>query len=89
MTGGIGGGGLFIESSAPLAPGSELTVEFALPYRPTEKYKAKAKVVWARAKPERYLLFPDMGVQFTDIAEDAQHRLVELTNALNRNRAVS
>jgi len=89
LTGGIGGGGLFIESSAPLAPGSELTVEFALPDRPAEKYKAKAKVAWTRAKPERYLLFPGMGVQFTDIAEDAQHRLIELTNALNRSRAIS
>jgi type IV pilus assembly protein PilZ len=89
LTGGIGGGGLFIESSAPLARGTELTVEFALPDRPAEKYKAKAKVAWTRAKPERYLLFPGMGVQFTDIGEEVQHRLVDLANALNRSRAVA
>lgn len=87
LTGGIGGGGLFIESSSPLTPGTELTVEFALPDRPTDKYRAKAKVAWTRAKAERYLLFPGMGVQFTEIDEDARHRLIELTNALNRSRA--
>ncbi len=89
LTGGIGGGGLFIESSAPLAPGTELSVEFALPDRPGEKFKAKAKVAWARSKPERYLLFPGMGVQFTEIDQAARQRLIELVNALNRTRAVA
>lgn len=89
LTGGIGGGGLFIESSTPLAPGTEMTVEFSLPDRPADKYKAKAKVAWTRAKPERYILFPGMGVQFTEIDRDAQQRLVELVDALNRTRAVA
>jgi type IV pilus assembly protein PilZ len=87
LTGGIGGGGLFIESGAPLAPGTELSVEFALPDRPWEKLKAKGKVAWTRKKPERYLLFPGMGVQFTDIDGNAQSLLVELVEALNRSRA--
>lgn len=86
LTGGIGGGGLFIESSTPLAPGTELSVEFALPDRPWEKHKAKAKVAWTRNKPERYLLFPGMGVQFTEIDEKARKELVELVAALNRTR---
>ncbi|MFO0705307.1 MAG: PilZ domain-containing protein [Nitrospira sp.] len=86
LTGGVGGGGMFIESGSPLAPGTELSVEFALPDRPWEKLKAKAKVAWTRNKPERYLLFPGMGVQFTDIDEKAQQTLVELVDALNRNR---
>ena len=77
LTGGIGAGGLFIESSTPLAPGTELSVEFALPDRPWEKYKAKAKVAWTRNKPERHLLFPGMGVQFTNIDEKARKELVE------------
>lgn len=89
LTGGIGGGGLFIESSTPLPQGTELTVEFALPDRPWEKLKAKGKVVWTRNKPERYLLFPGMGVQFTDIAPEARAQVLELVNALNRNRTVS
>jgi uncharacterized protein (TIGR02266 family) len=89
LTGGIGAGGLFIESSTPLAPGTELSVEFALPDRPWEKYKAKAKVAWTRNKPERHLLFPGMGVQFTNIDEKARKELVELVDALNRSRVAS
>lgn len=89
LTGGIGGGGLFIESGAPLSPGTELTVEFALPDRPTEKIKAKAKVAWARHKPERYLLFPGMGIQFMDLEEKIQEDLVRLVEALNRSRIPS
>jgi uncharacterized protein (TIGR02266 family) len=89
LTGGIGGGGMFIESSQPLAPGTELAVEFALPDRPWEKHKAKAKVAWTRNKPERFLLFPGMGVQFTDIDDKARHDLVELVSALNRSRATT
>jgi len=86
LTGGIGGGGLFIESSTPLAPGTELAVEFTLPDRPWAKHKAKAKVAWTRNKPERFLLFPGMGVQFTDIEDQARKELVELVAALNRSR---
>ncbi|HNK13473.1 MAG: PilZ domain-containing protein [Nitrospira sp.] len=89
LTGGIGGGGLFIESSAPLAPGTELKVEFSLPDRPNQKFETRAKVAWTRSKPERYLLFPGMGVQFTEIAPEAQARLIELVEALNRTRATA
>jgi len=86
LTGGIGGGGLFIESSSPLALGSELSLEFSLPDRPLDKLKAKAKVVWVRNKPERYLLFPGMGVQFLEIDKTAQGHLMELVDVLNRSR---
>ena len=78
--------GLFIESSAPLAPGTELSVEFSLPDHPRGKYTAKGKVAWTRAKPERHLLFPGMGVQFTDINEKARKDLLEFVEALNRAR---
>ena len=86
LTGGIGGGGLFIESGAPLSQGTELAVEFALPDRPWDKLKAKGKVVWVRNKPERYLLFPGMGIQFVDLDKKIQEQLVGLVEALNRNR---
>ena len=89
LTGGIGGGGLFIESSTPLAPGTELTVEFALPDRPNQKFQTRAKVAWTRSKPERYLLFPGMGIQFTNIDPEAQTRLIDLVDSLNRSRALS
>ena len=86
LTAGIGGGGLFIESSSPLAMGTELSLEFSLPDRPLEKLRAKAKVAWVRNKPERYLLFPGMGVQFIDIDSKVQNLLVGLVEALNRSR---
>ncbi|MBY0249498.1 MAG: PilZ domain-containing protein [Nitrospiraceae bacterium] len=86
LTAGIGGGGLFIESSSPLAMGTELSLEFSLPDRPLEKLRAKAKVAWVRNKPERYLLFPGMGVQFMDIDSKVQNLLIGLVEALNRSR---
>ena len=89
LTGGIGGGGFFIESSAPLNSGTELSLEFSLPDRPWEKLKAKAKVAWVRSKPERYLLFPGMGVQFMDIDKKTQDLLINLVEALNRSRTHS
>ena len=89
LTGGVGGGGLFIESSEPLATGTRLTVEFALPQRPTETLKAVGKVAWTRKKPERYLLFPGMGIQFMEIEEQAQKDLNALVEALNRTRLSS
>lgn len=89
LTGGLGGGGLFIESSSPLPQGSELTLEFSLPDRPAERVAARARVAWTRTKPERYLLFPGMGLQFTAIEPDAQRRLQDLVVALNRCRQSS
>lgn len=89
LTGGIGGGGLFIESSQPLAPGTELAVEFSLPDRPWEKHKAKAKVAWTRNKPERFLLFPGMGIQFTEIDDKSRKELVDLVAALSRSRVMT
>ena len=86
ITGGIGGGGLFIESGTPLPVGSEVTVDFSLPDRPLERVKAKARVAWIRKKPERYLLFPGMGVQFTDIPPQARQQVIDLVSALNQNR---
>ncbi len=86
LTGGLGGGGLFIENGAPLQPGTDLTLEFALPDRPTERMQAKGKVAWVRDRAERYLLFPGMGIQFTDINAEARKQIEDLVEALNRNR---
>ncbi|MFQ5930978.1 MAG: PilZ domain-containing protein [Nitrospiraceae bacterium] len=86
LTGGIGGGGLFIESATPLDVGTEIQMDFALPDRPLERLEAKGRVVWVRLKPERRLHFPGMGVEFTGISTEAHKRVVELVTALNRNR---
>jgi len=82
LTGGIGGGGMFIESSMPLPVGAELSVEFALPDRPLETIKAKGKVAWNRAKPDRFTLYPGMGIQFTDIPQGARENVIDLVNSL-------
>lgn len=89
LTGGLGGGGVFIESSSPLPQGSELTLEFSLPDRPSERLTAKARVAWVRTKAERYLLFPGMGVQFTEINSEDRKRVEDLVVALNRVRQPS
>lgn len=86
LTGGLSGGGLFIENSTPLPPGTDLTVEFALPDRPTERMSAKAKVAWVRNRAERYLLFPGMGIQFTDFDAECRKQVDALVEALNRTR---
>jgi uncharacterized protein (TIGR02266 family) len=83
---GIGGGGLFIERTDPLPPGTQVEVQFALPDQPTEPLRAKGTVVWVRTKPERYTFFPGMGVQFTEMPEDAQQRLLEAIRSLNHSR---
>jgi type IV pilus assembly protein PilZ len=66
-----------------------LKIEFALPDRPSQKFETRAKVAWTRSKPERYLLFPGMGIQFTDIDPEAQARLIDLVASLNRTRATA
>jgi type IV pilus assembly protein PilZ len=82
LTGGIGGGGLFIESSMPLPVGAHLTVEFALPDRPLETIRAKCKVAWVRQKPDRFTLCPGMGVQFIEIPQEARNNVIDLVKSL-------
>jgi type IV pilus assembly protein PilZ len=82
LTGGIGGGGLFIESSMPLPVGSEVHIQFALPDRPLDTIRASGKVCWVRAKPDRFTLYPGMGVQFTDIDSQAREHVMELVKSL-------
>lgn len=82
LTGGIGGGGLFIESSMPLPVGSELNINFSLPDRPLDRIQASGKVCWVRAKPDRFTLYPGMGIQFTDIEPEAREHVMELVKSL-------
>ena len=86
LTSGIGGGGLFIETSVPLPKGTELEVEFLLPDNPWERIKANATVSWVRRKTERYVLPPGMGLTFIDITPEARRKVEELVVALNRAR---
>lgn len=82
LTAEIGGGGLFIESSAPLKEGTEITMEVVLPDEPTRPIRAKGKVAWVRPKQERYVFFPGMGVQFTEISKSGRDQLLEMVKSL-------
>ena len=89
LTGDLGGGGLFIETSTPLPQGTILTVEFGLPDTLSERIHATGTVAWARSNAERYLFPPGMGVQFTQIAPEAKAQIIEFVDALNRARGKS
>lgn len=81
---GIGGGGLFIESTSPLRVGTNLAVEFALPDQPAEWLETRCIVSWVCPKPDQYTFFPGMGVRFTDISPEVRARVLELVGAINR-----
>jgi uncharacterized protein (TIGR02266 family) len=76
--GGIGGGGLFIESQAPLPMGTKLAMEFSLPEKPSEWLPAKGMVAWVCPKADQYTFSPGMGVRFTEITQEVRERILEL-----------
>ncbi len=80
--GGIGGGGLFIESSSPLAAGTKLSMEFTLPECPTEWLSAKGVIAWVCPKADQYTFSPGMGVRFTDIAPETRTRVLTLVHSV-------
>ena len=80
--GGIGGGGLFIESHSPLPVGTKLALEFSLPEQPSEWLPAKGLVAWVCPKADQYTFSPGMGVRFTEINPDIRNRVLELVKAL-------
>lgn len=80
--GGIGGGGLFIESQCPLSVGTKLTMEFSLPERTNEWLAAKGVVAWICPKADQYTFSPGMGVRFTDIAPEIRNRVLDLVKTL-------
>ena len=80
--GGIGGGGLFIESQNPLPSGTKITLEFSLPEKPSEWLPAKGLVAWVCPKADQYTFSPGMGVRFTEINPDIRNRVLELVKSL-------
>ncbi|BCA55412.1 hypothetical protein W02_25520 [Nitrospira sp. KM1] len=80
--GGIGGGGLFIESSAPLPVGTKLAMEFSLPEKPNEWLPAKGLVAWVCPRADQYTFSPGMGIRFTEIATDIRTRVLDLVKAI-------
>ncbi|MGH7232981.1 MAG: TIGR02266 family protein [Nitrospiraceae bacterium] len=82
--GGIGGGGLFIESTTPLRVGTDLDLDFALPDNPTDWMVAKGTVAWVCPTSDQYTFSPGMGVRFTDISTEARGRVLEFVNTMKR-----
>lgn len=82
--GGIGGGGLFIESQTPLPVGTRLVMEFSLPEKAEEWMSAKGTVAWVCPKADQYTFSPGMGVRFTEIAEDVRDRIHELVKSIQK-----
>jgi type IV pilus assembly protein PilZ len=78
--GGIGGGGLFIESQSPLPVGTKLAMEFSLPEKSEEWLPAKGSVAWVCPKADQYTFSPGMGIRFTEISEEIRDRIHELVN---------
>jgi type IV pilus assembly protein PilZ len=80
--GGIGGGGLFIESLSPPPVDTMLALEFSLPEKPSEWLPAKGLVAWVCPKADQYTFSPGMGVRFTEIDPDIRNRVLELVKSL-------
>lgn len=80
--GGIGGGGLFIESFTPLAVGTKLAMEFTLPENPSEWLSAKGVVAWVCPKADQYTFSPGMGVRFIDITTETRSRVLSLVHSV-------
>ncbi|MFQ5456772.1 MAG: PilZ domain-containing protein [Nitrospirota bacterium] len=84
ITSTLGGGGLFIESPAPLHPGSNVQLEFVLPDKEGGDIKAEGRVVWNRPNFERIINFPGMGIQFTNISDREKKNLVKFVNSVKK-----
>lgn len=80
--GGIGGGGLFIESFTPLAVGTKLAMEFSLPETPDEWLAAKGMIAWVCPKADQYTFSPGMGVRFSDITPETRTRVLALVHSV-------
>lgn len=80
--GGIGGGGMFIESLAPLPVGTRLAMEFSLPEHPEEWLPTRGVVAWICPKADHYTFSPGMGVQFTDVDPEVRQRILDLVKSL-------
>lgn len=80
--GGIGGGGLFIESQTPLPVGTKLAMEFSLTPKSEEWMPAKGTVAWVCPKADQYTFSPGMGVRFTEIDEKVRDQIHELVKGI-------
>lgn len=82
--GGIGGGGLFIESANTLRVGTDLALEFSFPDSPSDWIHAKGIVAWVCPKSDQYTFSSGMGVRFVDITSDARARVLKFVSSMKQ-----
>lgn len=83
--GGIGGGGLFIESMTPPPVGTKIAMEFSLSEEPLEWIQAQGIVAWVCPKADQYTFSPGMGIRFTDMAPAVRDRIIAVLASLESN----
>lgn len=86
ITGNIGAGGIFIETTSPVKVGKTINLEMILPTRENEPIHATGEVVWVRKRPERIVYFPGISVRFDKISSEDQTRIRELTEDISKVR---
>lgn len=72
----MGGGGLFVDTVAPLPVGTPVSLEFALPGQ-TALVKVEGQVVWVRPEFDPKGFSPGMGIQFRKINEADREKIVQ------------
>ncbi len=80
FTGVLGGGGLFLDTVAPLPVGTAVHLEFELPGRP-EAIRVDGLVVWVREGFDPKGYSPGMGIQFGKVAEADRQFILNLVMA--------
>lgn len=84
LASGIGGGGLFIESTDPLPVETKISMEFALPHQASEWLMAKGVVAWVCPKADQYTFSQGMGIRFTDVSSETRERIADLVRTQRR-----
>jgi type IV pilus assembly protein PilZ len=84
LAGTISGGGLFLESHSLYPVGTSLRLEIKLPHHPDFPVCAAGEVVWTRPKMERAVLFPGMGIKFSQISDEDKERVIEFVKIITR-----
>ena len=71
----LGAGGIFIQTTSPLAHGSQVHLTFTLPDS-KETLRAVGNVIWVQDRvASRQDLIPGMGVQFSDFSKSDRQKL--------------
>ncbi len=76
----INQGGLYIKTSKPLPPGTQINIQFLLPNN-TRPIQVVGEVVWVNEKTTKGIN-PGMGIKFGELDADAKAQINELVRSL-------